>query len=242
MHFSHVPQAKSISVGLSCSQRTDEKDAQCWGNNVAGISPTCETYFSQANKESSRLRECHSRYGEITCLAWITQQSVVHVFMLSFIYSNYIYMHSQVERFVEKQIEGITRTKLVSRATQTLSIVPPETTPVVSPVVTTRHQMTQTTSELEPYAGTYTTSDRVKQQCINAQERLDKCMRPGYHWTSEMIVVMLRFLYHLVVGVNWTWTQACYKTSTIFKLKTNTVFSLAKSHRNSTLNWPAGLS
>ena len=130
--------------------------------------------------------------------------------------------------------QNLPRFKTKSRATQTDHVVA-QTGHVVAHLET-RHFSTQTTPGLEPFAGTYTTADNNKEKCLSAQDRLDKCMRRGFHWTPEMLVVMLRFLYYLVASLNWSWTQACYKASQVFKLHKDNVFVLAKAHRDSTLD------
>ena len=48
-----------------------------------------------------------------------------------------------------------------------------------------------------------------------------------------MIMLLLKFVYHFVVQLNWGWTQACYKASEVFGTKPDNVFKLARTHRDS---------
>ena len=113
-----------------------------------------------------------------------------------------------------------TPTQTESRATQTNS-------------VSQRTVYTQTTSTLEPPAGTMTVADRMKDKCMDAQTRLGNCIPRGFHWTSLMVLLLLKFVYHFVVSLNWSWTQACVKAAEVFGIKEVNVFTLAKMHRDS---------
>ena len=81
-------------------------------------------------------------------------------------------------------------------------------------------------------AGTYTTNDRCKDKCINALSRLRKTTPVGFHWTSLMITVLLRFVYHAVVNLNWSWSGACKEAGNIFHLKPHTVHKMGMLHRD----------
>lgn len=139
-----------------------------------------------------------------------------------------------------------TQTKHISHSTQTeetsLPLQPDAPAPTTrsmdtqtetEPEVIKYTASTQTTSTLEPPAGTYTVGDKMKEDCMAAQTRLFKCIPKGFHLTSLMILVVLKFTYYCIVRMNWSWTQACYKTAEIFGIKTANVFKLARTHRDS---------
>ena len=73
----------------------------------------------------------------------------------------------------------------------------------------TCHKSTQAstnTSTLVPLTGTYSANDRRKSLCITGLDRLRKVTPKGFHWTSLMITVLLRFVYYAVVKLNWSWS------------------------------------
>ena len=81
-----------------------------------------------------------------------------------------------------------------------------------------------------PLSGTYSLGDRMKDDCIEGIARLRKVTPSGFHWTSQMITVLLRFVYHAVVNLNWSMSAACKEAGTIFNLKVKTVRQMATLH------------
>ena len=122
----------------------------------------------------------------------------------------------------------------VSRGTQTdpqppLPATPP---PVQQQTTTTTTQGTQTVvNHFVPLSGTYSVADRIKDECVDGLNRLRKTTPTGFHWTSHMIVVLLRFLYYCVVKLNWSWRASCDMCSDIFNVNAATVGKLGKLHR-----------
>lgn len=55
----------------------------------------------------------------------------------------------------------------------------------------------------------------------------------GFHWTSLMIAVLLRFFYHVVVNLNRSWNVSCKETSVIIHVNPTTVNQMAKLHLES---------
>ena len=47
-----------------------------------------------------------------------------------------------------------------------------------------------------------------------------------------MILVLLRFVYHAVVNLNWSWNASCKEAGAIFNIKPYTVHKLGKLHRD----------
>ena len=108
----------------------------------------------------------------------------------------------------------------------------PCTGPTPAPKPNTRDASTQIDqhSKILPRAGTFTRGDKVKQQSVSALERLKKATRRGVPWSSQMIVILLRFMFGLIVHFNWGWTQAVYTTSKLCCVKHNTLFKFANSY------------
>ena len=98
---------------------------------------------------------------------------------------------------------------------------------------------TQTGTELfakaPSRAGTYTVKDRDVDECLLAREHLDNAIPSGFHWTSLMILVVLRFIYYAVAELQWSWHASCHQVAVIFKLKRQTVQTMGKLHRESVL-------
>ena len=92
-----------------------------------------------------------------------------------------------------------------------------------------------------PKAGSYTVADRMKTKCSTGLERMRGVVKKNYHWTSMMVVLLLRVLFNLVVKLNWGWTAAVGMTSELLQVRTNTVFKLANNYLQSDVNLPAEL-
>lgn len=103
----------------------------------------------------------------------------------------------------------------------------------------TRDASTQTIvhDKLLPKAGTYTRGDVRKDQAIGALQRLKKATPLGFHWTANMILVLLRFTFGLLVNFNWGWTQAVTTVADLCFVRKHTVFKFANDYIN---NPPAG--
>ena len=67
------------------------------------------------------------------------------------------------------------------------------------------HKGTQIRDTLTPPAKTRTPGVRRKDECIVGLARLRQVTHKGFHWTALMITVLLRFVYHAVVNLNWSW-------------------------------------
>ena len=116
------------------------------------------------------------------------------------------------------------------KATQTT--LPFDATLRPTPPVCTTTSTQTTTSNLEPIAlsGTYTSKDKCKDSCVHALARIRSATPPGFHWTGVMIMVLLRFVYHAVVNLNWSWSDSCKEAGAIFKLKPHTVHRMGTLH------------
>ena len=99
--------------------------------------------------------------------------------------------------------------------------------------VTTHTVHTQTTDPLQLAFRKQTAGDIMKDKCFCARERLNKCIPSGFHLTSLMIVMLIKFVYYFIIDLNWGWTQACVKAAEVFKIKRDNVYHLVKLHRDS---------
>ena len=90
---------------------------------------------------------------------------------------------------------------------------------------------TQTTNAfLEASGGTYSSDDRCKDKCLAAVDRLRGATPPGFHWPKLMLVVVLRFVFHAVVRLNWSWTSSTREAAVIFNIKHRNVQSIAAQY------------
>ena len=76
--------------------------------------------------------------------------------------------------------------------------------------------------------------DTMKESCMQASNRLSRATPPGFHWTSAMLVVMLRFVYSAVWRFNWTWTAAVGTAAELFEMKKDNIFKVVKQFRDDT--------
>ena len=98
----------------------------------------------------------------------------------------------------------------------------------------TRNASTQTIvhDKLHPKASTYTRGDVRKDKAIGALQRLKKATPLGFHWTSNMILVLLRFTFGLLVSFNWGWTQAVTTIADLCCVRKHTVFKFVNDYIN----------
>ena len=101
-------------------------------------------------------------------------------------------------------------------------------------------QIKQHTSML-PKAGTFTAGDIIKTKAHIALGRMHRVVKKNFHFTSIMIVLVLRVLFNLIVKFNWGWTQAVGMTAELMQVKTNTVFAVGNNYLESTVDLPAEL-
>ena len=85
-------------------------------------------------------------------------------------------------------------------------------------------------------AGTYSSKDKCKDNCIVGLQRLRHATPKGFHFTSEMILIVLRFVYHAVVNLNWSWNASCNEASAIFNIKRHTVHKMGMLHMEQNRN------
>ena len=123
------------------------------------------------------------------------------------------------------------RVPVHDKATQTDPTGPE---PPIPHVVDQQHRHTQTTvGHLEALSGTYSAGDQRKDACIHGLARLRKVTPPGFHWTSLMITVLLRFVYYAVVHLNWSWHASSDCASEIFNVRIQTVKKFGTLHLQS---------
>ena len=96
-------------------------------------------------------------------------------------------------------------------------------------------------NKLLPKSGTFTRGDKHKQLATKALVRLKEATGSGFHYTSQMILVMLRFVFGLLVHFNWSWTQAIVTTAKLCNVKTNNMFTFAKTYIESDAGMPSEL-
>ena len=92
-----------------------------------------------------------------------------------------------------------------------------------------------------PKAGSFTKTDCRKQQSIGALTRLKKATGSGFHLTSQMLIMVLRFCFGLIVNFNWSWTQAIDMTAKLCQIKRHNMFAFANKYIESTEWMPTEL-
>ena len=96
-------------------------------------------------------------------------------------------------------------------------------------------------NKLLPKTGTFTRGDKHKQLSTAALTRLKQATGSGFHYTSQMILIMLRFTFDLIVSFNWGWTQAIETAAKLCNVKTNNMFTLANNYIESDALLPSEL-
>lgn len=98
-----------------------------------------------------------------------------------------------------------------------------QTDPVLTQRKSVTHGTQTTNGYLQASAGTYSTADRCKDKCLAALGRLRDTTPPGFHWTKLMLVVVLRFVFHAVVHLNWSWSSSTQEAGRIFNIRSRNV-------------------
>ena len=75
-----------------------------------------------------------------------------------------------------------------------------------------------------PKAGVKTKGDKKKDLAILALDRLKRAVPKGFHWSSTMIVILLRLVFGLMVRINWGWTASVGFAATILNVDERNVF------------------
>ena len=83
-------------------------------------------------------------------------------------------------------------------------------------------------------AGVLTEGDARKDRAVLALDRLKKALPRGFHWTSTMIVVLLKIVFGMMVRVNWGWTASVGFAAALLNLDERNVFKFGNEYLDGT--------